>query len=245
VVIICCATRCTVRVNYGLYDLNRLIETLTLVNNEESGRLQVALDRGGEHTFEGMILARYQMSTQVYFHKIRRIYDHYLEEYCRLWGPENYTSLDDVLEHDDVSVTVEIRRDAKSGSLRRPWAERIVLRRHHRLVHQTGDSADRHDLQRAKQMLTDLRHRFDDCDFYLDDSPLSIYKLWIPGDQNEPQVEDLYIREPNGNIKLLTRDSAIISKIPARVRTVRVFADGKPNAIAAICDRVKELERTL
>ena len=73
-------------VNYGLYDSNRLIESLTLVNNEESGRLQLALDRGGEHAFEAMILARYQMSTQVYFHKIRRIYDHYLEEYCRLWG---------------------------------------------------------------------------------------------------------------------------------------------------------------
>lgn len=232
-------------VNYGLYDLNRLIESLTLVINEESGRLQLALDRGGEHTFEAMILARYQMSTQVYFHKIRRIYDHYLEEYCGLWGPENYSSLDDVLEHDDLSVTIEIRRDAKLDGPRKPWAERIVLRKHHRAVHQTGDSADQQDLQRAKQMLADLRMRFEDCDFYLDDSPLSIYKLWIPGDQNEPQVEDLYIREPNGNTKLLTRDSAIISKIPRRVRTVRIFAEGKPTALSAICDRVRQLERSL
>src|SRR3954469_16890004 len=80
-------------VSYGLYDSNRLIESLTLVNDDESGRLQLALDRGGEHTFEAMILARYQMSTQVYFHKIRRIYDHYLEEYCRFWGQENYKGL--------------------------------------------------------------------------------------------------------------------------------------------------------
>ena len=35
------------------------------------------------------------MSTQVYFHKIRRIYDHYLEKYCLLQGPENYRTLDD------------------------------------------------------------------------------------------------------------------------------------------------------
>jgi uncharacterized protein len=173
-------------VSYGLYDSNRLIESLTLVSDDESGRLQLALDRGGEHTFEAMILARYQMSTQVYFHKIRRIYDHYIEEYCRLWGPENYTNLDDVLEHDDLSLTVEIRRDAKSDGLKKLWAERIVLRKHHRVVHQTGDSADQQDLQRAKQMLKDLRQRFEDCDFYLDDSPLSIYKLWRPGDQNEP-----------------------------------------------------------
>jgi hypothetical protein len=31
------------------------------------GGLQRALDRGGEYTFEAMILARYQMSTQPYF----------------------------------------------------------------------------------------------------------------------------------------------------------------------------------
>ena len=230
-------------VSYGLYDSNRLIESLTLVNHEESGRLQLALDRGGEHTFEAMILARYQMSTQVYFHKIRRIYDHYLEEYCRLWGPENYATLDDVLEHDDLSVTVEIRRDAKSDGPRRPWAERIVSRKHHRVVHQTGDSADQQALRRAKRMLEDLRKGFDECDFYLDDSPLSIYKLRRPGDQNEPQVEDLYIQEANGNRKLLTRDSAIIGKIPPTVRTVRIFADGEPAAISAICNKVKELEK--
>lgn len=230
-------------VSYGLYDSNRLIESLTLLSGEGSGRLQLGIDRGGEHTFEAMILARYQMSTQVYFHKIRRIYNHYLEEYCRLWGPENYRTLDDVLEHDDISVTAEIRRDAKSDGARKQWAERIIQRRHHRVVHQTGDSADQHDLQRAKKMLADLREKFGDCDFFLDDSPLSIYKLWVPGDQNEPQVEDLYIREANGNTKLLTRDSAIISKIPRRVRTVRIFADGEPFAISAICNRVKELEK--
>jgi len=56
-------------VTYGIYDSNRLIESLTLVTHPESGRLQLALDRGGEHTFEAMILARYQMSTQVYFIK--------------------------------------------------------------------------------------------------------------------------------------------------------------------------------
>jgi uncharacterized protein len=232
-------------VNYGVYDSNRLIESLTLVTHSESGRLQLALDRGGEHTFEAMILARYQMSTQVYFHKIRRIYDHYLEEYCRLWGQDHYASLEDVLEHDDLSVTVEIRRDARSDGAKRQWAERIVQRKHHRVVHQTGDSADRQDLQRAKHMLTDLRTRFDMCDFYLDNSPLTIYKLWVPGDQEEPQVEDLYIREANGNLKLLTRDSAIISKIPKRVRAVRIFADGEPSAITAVCEHVKRLEKTL
>lgn len=96
-----------------------------------------------------------------------------------------------------------------------------------------------------KKMLKELRQQFENCDFYLDNSPLSIYKLWIPGDQNEPQVENLYIRESNGNHKLLTQDSAIIKYIPRSVRTVRIFADGQPTAISAICTKVRELEKTL
>jgi uncharacterized protein len=122
-----------------VYDSNRLIESLVLITNPDSGRLQLALERGGEHTFEAMILARYQMNTQVYFHKIRRIYDHYLEEYSRSWGPENYSNLDDVLRHDDLSVTVEIRKDARSDGPRRAWADRIVNRKHHKSVYQTGE----------------------------------------------------------------------------------------------------------
>jgi HD superfamily phosphohydrolase len=232
-------------VNYGVYDSNRLIESLTLIVDSDSGRLQLALDRGGEHTFEAMILARYQMSTQVYFHKIRRIYDHYLEEYCRIWGPEHYASLDDVLDHDDLSVTVDIRLDARIEGPKQEWAQRITQRRHHRVVHQTGDSADHQDLQRAKRMLTELRSRFDTCDFHLDDSQLSIYKLWVPGDQEEPKVENLFIKEPNGNTKLLTRDSAIIGKVPKRVRTVRIFSDGGPAAMTEVCEQVRKMEKSI
>lgn len=213
-------------VSYGIYDSNRLIESLVLIRNPDSDRLQLALERGGEHTFEAMILARYQMNTQVYFHKIRRIYDHYLQQYSRSWGPDNYRSLDDVLQYDDLSVTMEIRKDARSDGFRRQWAERIVNRRHHKSVYQTGDSADARLLQKAKQMIEELRNRFSDCDFYLDDSPVSIYKLWVRGDQEELQIEDLYIREPTGKLTLLTDDSAIVSKIPKKVRTVRIFADG-------------------
>jgi HD superfamily phosphohydrolase len=215
------------------------------VEDPDSGRLQLAFDRGGEHTFEALILARYQMNTQVYFHKIRRIYDHYLEEYCALWGPESYRSLDDVLRHDDMSVMMEIRKDAGRDSPRRRWAQRIAERRHHRVVHETGDNADHARLQSAKRILIRLHESFPTIDFYLDDSPVSIYKLSIPGEQEQPQVQHLYIKERNRNLTLLAHESAIISKVPKRVRTVRIFADGEENTLNEIRDNVKKLERTL
>lgn len=232
-------------VSYGVYDIARLVESLTLVHDPDSGRLQLAIDRGGEHTFEALILARYQMNTQVYFHKIRRIYDHYLAEYSKIWGPENYEHLDDVLRHDDMSVMMEIRRDSGSNGPRRIWAQRIVERNHHRVVYETGDNADRARLQRIKRLFNELRKTFEAVDFFLDDSPVSIYKLSIPGDQEEQQVQDLYIRERNGNHTLLTHESAIISKIPKRVRTVRIFADASDNELTQVREYVKKMEKTI
>lgn len=230
-------------VSYGTYDVAKLVESLTLVTDPDNGHLQLAFERGGEHTFEALILARYQMNTQVYFHKIRRIYDHYLEEYCTIWGAQAYKSLDDVLKHDDTSVMMEIRRDSKQPGQVQPWACRIVERRHHRVVHETGDNADHAVLQRTKRILKGLQDSFSSVDFYLDDSPVSIYKLWVPGDQGPPRVPNLYIKERNGTLKLLTGQSVIVSKIPKDVRTVRIFADAEETELANVREKARDLER--
>jgi len=232
-------------VSYGLFDSARLIESITLVNDPDTGRLEIALHRGGEHTFEAMILARYQMNTQVYLHKIRRIYDHYLEQYIELWGPENYHDMGDVFSHDDLSVYQEIRKDAAGDGPRAACAKRIVGRNHHRVVYETGDNADHGKLQVAKRILKALKAKFDGIDFYLDDSPVSIYKLSIPGDQEEQQVENLYIFKRNGTLALLAQESAIISKVPKRVRTVRIFADAMEQPLREIKSEVSMLERTV
>ncbi|MFZ0336186.1 MAG: hypothetical protein WAL69_18780 [Candidatus Acidiferrales bacterium] len=188
------------------------------------------------------MLARYQMNVQVYYHKIRRIYDHYLEEYSKIWGAINYKEIGDVLKHDDTSVMADIRRDAGADGPAQTWARRIVERRHHRVVHETGDSADLAALKRAKRFLKQLQEDFPKTDFYLDDSNVPIYKLWVPGQQEEPQTQNLYINERNGSPRLLTEDSIIIGKIPDRVRTVRIFADAEDTVLTGIRKRAKELE---
>ncbi|MGB7765468.1 MAG: hypothetical protein WBL33_10620 [Candidatus Acidiferrales bacterium] len=189
-----------------------------------------------------LILARYQMNVQVYYHKIRRIYDHYLEEYSKIWGAINYKEIGDVLKHDDTSVMADIRRDAGADGPAQTWARRIVERRHHRVVHETGDSADLAALKRAKRFLKQLQEDFPKTDFYLDDSNVPIYKLWVTGQQEEPQTQNLYINERNGSPRLLTEDSIIIGKIPDRVRTVRIFADAEDTVLTGIRKRAKELE---
>ena len=59
-------------VEYGRFDHARMVQCLE-VYESDGGTLEIALDRGGIHTFEALILARYQMNTQVYYHRIRRL----------------------------------------------------------------------------------------------------------------------------------------------------------------------------
>jgi HD superfamily phosphohydrolase len=229
-------------VDYGLFDFRRLLESLTVARNPLTGRLQLAIRRGGEHAFEGLILARYQMSTQVYLHKIRRIYDHYLREYLEGWKQEHGRELEEVLEYSDHDVLAQMAQDAKSDKPSSGWAKRILERRHHKVVYDTGDAADVTRLKKARKILESLREEFGNIDFLLDNSPLTIHKLTVPGDQEESKVEDLYIVEEGGRLTLLTEDSAIIGKIPKSVRTVRIFADATGDRLEEIRAHIRALE---
>lgn len=231
-------------VSYGVFDSQRLIESLTVVENPDSDRLQLAISRGGEHAFEALILARYQMNTQVYLHRIRRIYDYYLTEYMKLWAPGNHDTFDRVLEHDDATITTELRKDAKGTSDRAKWACRIINRQHHRCILDSGDYADQQRLKVIKRVQNKLRVEFPEVDFHLDDAAHDVHKLAIPGEQQDPKVEDLYIVEKNGDKRLLAAESGIINKIPKSVRTVRIFAFPSGTAtIKKLADRARELER--
>ena len=67
-------------VRYGIYDLDRIIDTVTLYE-DPNGALRLGIEYGGIHAIEGFILARYFMFTQVYFHSVRRAYDLILTDF--------------------------------------------------------------------------------------------------------------------------------------------------------------------
>ncbi len=66
-------------VTYGHFDLNRLLVTMK-IGLTETGSPTLAIEDGGIHTAEALILARYQMFTQVYFQHTRRAYDHHIAD---------------------------------------------------------------------------------------------------------------------------------------------------------------------
>jgi len=54
-------------VNYGLYDRSRLVSCMTLARTETDAPV-LAIEDGGWHIAESLVIARYQMFAQVYFH---------------------------------------------------------------------------------------------------------------------------------------------------------------------------------
>jgi HD superfamily phosphohydrolase len=65
-------------VQYGKYDLNRVVNTVRAIPGTRGRAPRLGISEGGWHAAEGLVLARYFMFTQVYFHKTRVAYDVHL-----------------------------------------------------------------------------------------------------------------------------------------------------------------------
>ena len=61
-------------VKYGVFDLDRLLETLR-INKDSTGERFLTISEAGTHALEQFVLAKYYLNTQVYSHKIRLITD--------------------------------------------------------------------------------------------------------------------------------------------------------------------------
>lgn len=126
---------------YGKFDHFRLIDTLRILPREEEGSLEPALgvEEGGLHSAEAMLLARYFMYVQVYFHPIRRVYDIHLKDFLKQWlknGKYN-TDVEKHLQMTDNEVTAAILKAARSEALQgHDSAYEIVNRCHYRVLYQ-------------------------------------------------------------------------------------------------------------
>jgi HD superfamily phosphohydrolase len=68
-------------VAYGQYDLDWLISSMGVAEHDD--RLVFTISENGVRAFEDLLLARYHMIDQVYFHKTKTGFAHYLEEAIR------------------------------------------------------------------------------------------------------------------------------------------------------------------
>lgn len=67
-------------VSYGRFDLDRVINTVCLCEADEGTGHVIGIEADGIHAVEGLLIARYMMFTQVYFHKTRVAYDYHYDQ---------------------------------------------------------------------------------------------------------------------------------------------------------------------
>jgi hypothetical protein len=185
-----------VGVRYGHYDLDRLITTLTAIEDPETGDPVLAIELGGQHAAEGLFIARYMMFTQVYFHRTRRAYDKHLVGVMRTLlaeteglfpPPSDSEKLQYYIEWDDWRVFGHLA-NCRGGSDGRA----ILGRSHDRCVFETPERPEDSDLH----FLENIRNRLGDDVSFVDQTEKSWYAqgdsdIWIKPRSNQGKVEKL------------------------------------------------------
>jgi len=127
-------------VHYGRYDLHRLISTVTAIPGFRGGGPRIGIQAGGWHAAEALVVARYFMFTQVYFHKTRVAYDIHIREAMKELLPGGHFpkpdagGLDEYLKWDDWQVLGRLASGAGGEH-----GERLCKRDHYRRAYQTKE----------------------------------------------------------------------------------------------------------
>jgi len=126
-------------VAYGRFDHYRLIDTMRILpappseENDQGEGLALGVEEGGLHSAEALVLARYFMFSQLYFHSIRRIYDIHLKDFLNAWLPDGMfsTEVHDHLQMTDTEVTAAMREADRDGAHPAHTHARRIQRREH------------------------------------------------------------------------------------------------------------------
>ena len=134
-----------VGVVYGKFDHHLLIDTLRILppapsdENGESQEPALGMEEGGIKSAEALMLARYFMYSQVYFHPVRRIYNIHLMDFLKEWldGGALATDLESHLKMTDNEVTAALWEAAfeEEEKVGHTHARRIVRREHFKCLY--------------------------------------------------------------------------------------------------------------
>jgi HD superfamily phosphohydrolase len=191
----------------------------------------LVVEEGGFHAAEALILARYMMFTQVYFHHTRRAYDHHavqaiktiLEKYSNGFFPSPATKEDiqEYVKWDDWRVTgcIQAGEAGEQGEI-------ILNRKHHRAVYSTSETPDEDELEKVE----DLTEHLGDMVAFVDKAEKSWYKF---------EAEDIYIlpdSQESHLLKLSALSSAIRGLQPVSQLRIYVPLEKREEALEKVND---------
>ena len=187
-------------VAYGKFDHYRLIDTLRILrpppteSGDQSHEPTLGIEEGGLHSIEALLLARYAMFSQVYFHRVRRIYDIHLRDFLKEWlcNGQFSTEIEDLARLTDVEVTQALRKASLENGKLGALANRIIDRQHFKAIYQRNPDDLKVNSDAAQAIYTAASEEF--------------------GAENVRKDQD---RKGGGNsdFPVLSRDGSIISSL--------------------------------
>ncbi len=140
-----------VGVSSGTFDYERLIDTMLVLpsppegKDDETGKITLGVQQGGMHAAEALLVSRYFMYSQVYFHQLRRVYDVHLRDFMVAADFQIRNARELLAVADDDVVSCWLQAAQSSGTdVKSTYARRIVERQHFKLVDR-GDPRREHD----------------------------------------------------------------------------------------------------
>jgi HD superfamily phosphohydrolase len=144
-------------VDYGKFDWRRLVNSVVLVPGGKDRGLRLGVEEGGFHAAEGLVLARYFMFTQVYFHKTRVAYNIHLKNALSELLPEGTfprpegLELGEYLRWDDWRV-LGLLASGHGGD----HGRRLSSRDHFREVYHSPEMSQQGDFERLDRIRESL-----------------------------------------------------------------------------------------
>ncbi|HAS91244.1 MAG TPA: phosphohydrolase [Clostridiales bacterium] len=209
-------------VNYGKYDVDRLISCLTICLQEGIPRL--AIEKGGVQAFEEFVLARYFMFVQVYFHRTRRYFDIIFANALKQILPYGSypDSVEEYLQWDDIRVLQLIK-----DNIHLEYCYNIINRVVYSCILETiphPQPGDKKHFEIRKKLLFDEfgKHNFIE-DYSADKMPHKIPK--------KVEIEDekaiIIIDKKQSSISTISDESYIIGKLSEKINIERVYVSGQ------------------
>jgi len=212
-------------VAYGHYDLDRIIATLAVVPDEGNG-LRVGVRKGGWHAAESLVIARYMMFTQVYFHQTRVAFNFLLRNILKailpggLFPSPEGAGLDQYLQWDDWSVL-----GAVAGGCAGEAGRQLRERDHPRNVYQTNEVTTQDDIKKLDAIQSALGERV----VAVESAGKSWYKIG---------TSDIPVAMPDG-VQPLSDLSSIVKNMRETNQQLVFVRSQDANEARAIVERMK------
>ncbi|WAM34019.1 HD domain-containing protein [Caldicellulosiruptor morganii] len=215
-------------VSYGKFDLERLINTLTIWKNDE-GILHLAVEKGGMHAFEEFVLARYFMFTQVYFHKTRRFLDNMLFSFLKSTLKEGKypRDINEFLQYDDVTISKLIREKSKENEC----AERLLKRKIMSCIYETPPHANKDQESIYNIVKNELKQKVGEENLLFDSADKMIHQIPVKYELDSEKAIPI-IDEKNREVMSISIASEVIKKMtePINIKRIYVTEDKRKEA---------------